>query len=147
MKLYLNVTYGQDVPAYYTHDVEVDLPDGLFANPARPSASELAQPEVVAAAIAAAKAAANDASRNGEFDPSWEVATGLRITQITENTTDEEIANDIALQASGEDLGLVAKHVLQGIAQPHALLFEAERQGIEVCDAVRKMLSPPSSGH
>jgi hypothetical protein len=147
MQLYLNVKYGQDVPAYYKLDVTVELPDGLIQDPKRPTARELEQPEVVAAVIAAAKEASENARDHGKFVPAWDGSTGLRVTDISDNTSGYTIAEDIALEFSGEDLGLVAKHVLEGVAQPQALLFEAERQGIEVSPAVRKLLSPPSQGH
>jgi hypothetical protein len=64
------------------------------------------------------------------FKPSWDW-TGLRIVEI-EDSRLGVLADDLPLEASGEDLGLIAHSVLRGQILPIELLHEAERQGVKV---------------
>lgn len=107
------ITYGKDTPAYAEKAIEV--------------ADDATHDQILQAAKDAA-----DGAHDLVFDPSYDW-TGYRIVDIT--TADGEcIANDIPLERSGEDLGLVAQNVLSGACAPQALLDEAERQGITNMD-------------
>lgn len=113
------VTWGQDTPAYATEEVVV--PD------------DASDEQIVAAVKEKA-----DGVGNIVFDPSYDW-TGLRIVDVTKEDG-ECVANDVAIEPCGEDLGIIARGVLTGMVSPMALLHEAERQGINVHPKVAEMI-------
>lgn len=105
----VTVTWGQDTPAYATEVIEVpdDANDG----------------QIIEAVMARA-----DAVGNLVFDPSYDW-TGLRAVEISA-PDGRVIDNDVAIEPSGEDLGLVVRNVMSGAVSLEAMLHEAERQNI-----------------
>ena len=115
------VTWGQDTPAYAESTIEIEVQgDATDEN-----------------IIAAVKAKADTV---GElvFLPSWDWS-GLRIVDITK-ADGACVANDIPIEPCGEDLGIVAHEVMTGKAGPMALVYEAERQGIDVHPSVARAI-------
>ncbi len=118
------ITLGQDTPAYASLSLEV--PEGATED------------QIVDAALAKAR----ESIERLVFDPSWDFSNA-RIVSIEEQCQDGPqriIAEDIPLEPSGEDLGLVAKAALQGVSPLKALLEEAERQNLKVSPFVAQGL-------
>jgi hypothetical protein len=124
----LLVTLGQDTPAYA--DLDIDVP--ADATPDR--IIEIAKEKAIHFVGAD--------ENNLQFIPTGDW-TGLRIVAITEQTSEGFVclAEDVSIEPSGEDLGIVAKGVLTGTVPAGALLHEAERQGISVCPRVKTLLA------
>lgn len=108
------VLYGQDTSAYADTVIEV------------PADATLEQITEAAKAVDTGDLV---------FKPSYDWA-GLRIVEMTEVATGTVLANDVPIEISGEDLGLVAVNVLSGATGIMALVHEAERQGIAVAPGV-----------
>ena len=106
------ITLGQDTPAYVNYAMEVsnDATDEQIVGLVKESAVKRAEDLV--------------------FEPCWDWV-GLRVVEIADQDG-HVIANDIPINASSEDLGIVARNVLSGHVGPLALLQEAERQGVKV---------------
>lgn len=98
------VQLGQDTPAYASFSMDADTSMENIKTEARRQASNLT------------------------FTPSWDWS-GLRIVDIT-GSDGTCLGSDIALERSGEDLGLVAENWLHGTIPFSSLRAEAERQGI-----------------
>lgn len=122
------VTLGQDTPAY----VDLDLAVPTDATP----------DQIIQIAKEKAISFAEGDEDNVQFIPSYDW-TGLRIVAITESTPEglAYLAEDVVIESSGEDLGIVAKGVLTGTVPASALLQEAERQGINVCPNLSRLLA------
>jgi hypothetical protein len=110
-----------DTPAYF--DEVIDVPKGK-------SDQEI---------IALAKARAEKVRDYDAFEPSWE-CDGLRIVAIMKIKEDKTIAEDIPIDQSPYDLGLVAKGALKGAVPLSEIMREGERQGITVQPAVEQAI-------
>lgn len=113
-KILVYVLYGQDTPAYA--DTVIEMPADATLEQVTEAAKAVDTGDLV-------------------FKPSYDWA-GLRIVEMTEVATGTVLANDVPIERSGEDLGLVAVNVLSGATGIMALVHEAERQGITVAPGV-----------
>ena len=116
------LTWGQDTPCYVDQDMEV--PDDT--TPEQMLALAREQADNVGSLV---------------FDPSYDWS-GLRLVAAVEFIDGEEIchAEDVPMEVSGEDVGIVAQGVLRGTVPVGALVQEAERQDIDVSPAVEQAL-------
>lgn len=125
----ITVTLGQDTPAYANLTLSF---------PGTATDDDI---------IEHVQRVASDRAADMVFDPSFDWS-GLRATEIVDETG-RCLASDIAIERSGEDLGLVAEAALKGLVPITALIEEARRQGIRVDPRVadRLLLSTGNAEH
>ena len=115
----IRVELGQDTPAYASFELTVgaDLTDADIINLVKEQAEEQAGDLV--------------------FEPSYDLS-GLRVVSAT-HANGDTIVEDLPIDPSPEDIGIVAMDVLKGTVAPNQLIMEAERQGFSVRPEVVEM--------
>jgi hypothetical protein len=115
----IRVELGQDTPAYASFELTVgaDLTDADIIN--------------------LVKEQAENQSGDLVFEPSYDFS-GLRVVSAT-HANGDTIAEDLPIEPSPEDLGIVAMGVLKGTVAPNQLIMEAERQGVDINPEVASM--------
>jgi hypothetical protein len=120
----ITVTLGQDTPAYasFEFDVVDDATNEDIINRIQEQAENQAGDLV--------------------FEPSYDFS-GLRVVSAAHvrrfGGIGDTIVEDLPIEPSPEDIGIVAMAVLKGTLAPNQLIMEAERQGVAINPEVASM--------